>query len=132
MEIGIGIIFALFGLAALILSVGLIRASLRRQRNWRKSQGVVINYRESHRNGQVVYRREIQFTDDGGKQHIFAAGTASQKRFNKIGDSIALLYSPDAPEKAVVNSFSDLYAGPTIIALLAIGFLGLGCVLLLG
>jgi hypothetical protein len=131
MEYGIGIIFILVGLAALIGSVCLIRSSIFKQRVWRKTIGVVTGYQESRRDNQVNYRPEVKFTDDSGKQHVFATSTGSQKCLHKVGDSLAVLFNPDAPENATVNSFSDLYAAATIIALLAVGFLGIGIASLL-
>ena len=127
MHYGIGIIFTLVGLAALIGSVCLIRSSRFKQRAWKKTTGVVTGHQESRSNNQLSFRAEVQFVDDSGKQHIFVAASGSQKRLNKVGDSLAVLFNPDDPKYAAVNSFSDLYMGAVVVAFISAVFLGIGC-----
>ena len=131
MEYGVGIIFVLVGLAALFGSVCLIRSSRFKQRAWRKTTGVVIGHQESRRDNQNNYRAEVQFVDDSGKQHIFGAASGSQQRLNKVGDSLAVLFNPDDPKYAAVNSFSDLYMAAVIVAFLSAAFLGIGTYVIL-
>ena len=127
MECVVGIVFLLSGLAALIGAVCLIRSNIHKQRDWRKTTGVVIGHQQSFRNNEMCYRPEVQFTDDSGKPHVFADALASNTRINKIGDSLAVIYHPDAPEKAAINSFLNLHASSVVITFLAASFLGLGC-----
>ena len=126
MEYGIGIIFTLVGLAALIGAVCLIRSSMFRQRTWRKTTGVVIGHQVSHSDNQPSFRAEVQFVDDSGEQHIFAAATGSSTRIHKVGDSLAVLFNPDDPKYAAVNSFLDLYMGAVVVAFMSAVFLGIG------
>jgi hypothetical protein len=69
-----------------------------------------------HLSGPVV-----SFRDAGGAEHIFGSGVSSSPPRYAAGDTVEVMYDPDSPDEAVIDSVLDRF-------FLALVFGGLGTV----
>jgi hypothetical protein len=127
----IGVVFLLIGIACGVGATLFFRSSLRKVMHWKRGNGTVVDYvvytPTSYNKG---YTPKIQFTSDDGKEVIFVASTGSNIQRYRIGDIVKLRYSADNPDKADLDSFTNLWLGPIFLTLLALPFSGAGLFLI--
>lgn len=150
LEIAIGVLFSLTGLACLFFGFCLFRSAFRKQKTWKSATGIVVGHneyvREAYRtghsfrpyilvsdskssragHGDYLYRSQVQFTTQSGKQVVITSNKGSNRLLNRIGDQVKVLYDINDPEKGVISSFSNLYMPAFIIGFMAVTFLALG------
>lgn len=61
------------------------------------------------------YAPRVRFTTASGQPVEFQASAASSDTGYRVGDRVAVLYLPDAPDNASINSFFHLWIFPTIL-----------------
>lgn len=89
------------------------------------AQGKVIEYRRDvDEDNGVVYFPIVEFSA-GNELYTFESGTGSSSRPYQKGDAVAVLYHPDNPEKAEIESFWAQWLGVMICGLIGIVFIGL-------
>ena len=88
-----------------------------------KTQGKVLDLKEYSSGDGVVYRPVFSFMDNAGNNHIIHSTQGSNPPRYGIGDSISILYEPEEPKDAKINSFFNLWLY-SIIG----GFCGIICV----
>ncbi len=66
--------------------------------------------------GKLVYFPEVKFTTADGREVQFRSGESRRADHFEPGDRVPVRYDPAAPEKAVIATFSALWALPLIYA----------------
>ncbi|MFW6363588.1 MAG: DUF3592 domain-containing protein [Spirochaeta sp.] len=93
--------------------------------------GVVSDFHESDRSipfgtepgGGIHYFPIIEFTTADGEEREFTADRGTQDPSYQTGDSVSVLYLPENPEQAGIQSLWGQW-GPTLVLLLTAGFFG--------
>lgn len=119
--LGFGLLVCVFTLSAILNNLKLLLTGTR-------TQGVIVGVDEQLRRGdsqykKIYYHPVIEFTSEEGNPFQFTFGSGSTRRRPEIGKSVTVIYQRGRPDKATLNSFIGLWAGP-----LAAGILGGGCV----
>lgn len=119
--IGFGVLVSSFAVRAIFKNLKLLLTGTR-------AQGVIIDVDEQMRRGhsqhtKVYYHPVIEFNSGEGNPFQFTFGSGSNRQRPKIGKSVTVIYESGSPDKATLNSFMGLWAGP-----LAASILGGGCI----
>jgi len=132
---------ALSIVAAISLPVGLGLGSLgffvyRRVCRFRRSaasaEGTVVDFRENvDDDGDTSYYPIFRFQDTAGQEHQICSDVGSNPPGFKKGYLVSILYDPNNPANARIDTFSQLWLGPVILLALGGTFALLGLVLLL-
>ena len=86
------------------------------------TQGTVIALdRSTDSDGDVSYRPVVEFFDKGQTRHEFTGDVGSSPPAYSRGEVVDVIYDPDGPGRAMVDSFTDRYLLPLV-------FGGMGCV----
>jgi hypothetical protein len=77
-----------------------------------------------------LYEPVVRFETAVGKSVQVEAGFRSSPPAYSVGDTVTVVYLPDAPERAQIRSFLSLWMGPMIMALIGAVFFGVGASML--
>jgi len=77
------------------------------------------------------YAPKVRFVTASGEAVEFQASVSSGDPGYRVGDRAAVLYLPDSPEGAIINSFFHLWLAPTLLLGLGGGCTVLGVLLAL-
>jgi hypothetical protein len=82
-------------------------------------QGVVIDLtqRSSTKNGRTSYTYSpvVKFTTKQGKITTFASATSSNPPAYIKGQQVEILYNPQNPQSAIINTWLDIWGGSTLV-----------------
>ena len=70
------------------------------------------------------YHPHVRFQTEEGQTIEFSPGNSSNPPMYKVNDHVPVVYNPDYPNYAVINTFIEIWLGPVIYA-------GLGLLLLI-
>ncbi len=73
--------------------------------------------------GTVMYKPEVEFRDKGGALHQFTSNTSASSSAGELGGPVEVIYDPDSPADAQIDSFMYRYFLPLIFGLLGIIFI---------
>ncbi|MBU7582497.1 MAG: DUF3592 domain-containing protein [Nostoc sp. TH1S01] len=116
---GIGSIFVITGIIIGVNTRSFFGKSI-------STQGTVIDVvkhksRDSNGRSSTNYYPVIEFTANSGKLVEFEANSGSNPPTYTQGQKVEILYNPQEPESAMINSSADLWVLPAI-------FTGLGSI----
>jgi hypothetical protein len=66
------------------------------------------------------------FRDDEGQEHTATSPASEGKNAYQIGQAVPVLYRPENPDDASINTFTQMWLGPMVIGILGLAFGGLG------
>lgn len=72
------------------------------------------------------YAPVFVFRDSNGAEHTVHSSTASYPPQHRVGDAVRILYSPESPQHAKIDSFFWLWGLPFVTGLLAAIYVPLG------
>jgi hypothetical protein len=107
-------ILAVLGFA--LMAVGGMRAaeSLVLAQQGVHTQGVLLAYRSHEKAVHSMYYPEFRYTDATGQEYHLSGTMGAGAYPYAVGDVIPVIYLPDAPEKARIDDFENLW-GPSVI-----------------
>ncbi len=73
-----------------------------------------------------VFAPVFSFRDALGSEHTVYSSTASYPPAHQVGDAVHILYSPDSPRDAKIDSFFSLWGLPMITGIIATFYLPVG------
>lgn len=93
-----------------------------------RTRGVIVGVDQQLRRGdsqrkKFYFHPVIEFETREGNPFQFTYGGGSTRKRPVIGDEVTVVYEFDKPDKATLNSFMGLWAGPLAAALLGGGAL---------
>lgn len=94
------------GLALAAVPCLMARWRLTTTKNWTETQGVVTHRDGSTRPGMPHYYPTFMYQDATGRWHRKTSGLGASLQPGP-GRAVPVLYDPDAPEKAVMNTFTQ-------------------------
>jgi hypothetical protein len=125
------IIFGVVGIVLLGVSAWLTVRSLDLTANGLRAEGSVIRLqREYSRNsdgqGRYLYYPIVRFGTDAGEDIEFRGSTGTSSPSYRRGERVTVLYLPQSPQDARIDSFGGLWAGPLITGAMGILFTMIG------
>lgn len=120
---------------AFVFIVGFIlcwRTSIFMARAERANGTIVRLDQEIDGDGGRSYRPIVCYTPAGRTEIEFRSTLVSSPSPFKVGDSVIVLYEPNAPERAEIKAFLPLWFPTLICVSLGIAFLTIGCLVLVG
>lgn len=77
------------------------------------TQGTVISMERSRdSDGNSTYSPTVEFFDQRGIRHQFTSSVSSSPPSFSRGEAVTVIYDPDAPGQAIIDSFSTRYLLP--------------------
>jgi hypothetical protein len=116
----VGIIFAALGLGMLIGTFFWYRNTRSFLAEATRTEGTVIDLVGSH------YRPIVHFTDRHGQEIEFTSSTGSNPPAYSIGQKVEVLYRPNEPQTAAIDSFFSLWGVSVILGGLGGVFFAIG------
>lgn len=95
------------------------------------AQGKVIRLLPRQGDNGVTYRPQVEFTALDGQAHQFASNGSSNPPAYAIGETVTVLYPPEAPQDAHIDGVLDLWLGPIIVGGVTGTFALFGAIMLL-
>lgn len=80
----------------------------------RASGTVVALNRHRDSDGDTMYKPEVEFRDSNGTTHRFVSGISSSSPGVSRGESVDVIYDPDSPGHAAMNTFMQRYFFPLL------------------
>jgi hypothetical protein len=87
-----------------------------------RASGEVIELRKETGESDITYRAVFRFKDAAGKEHTVTSSVNSKPATHRVGDRVTVLYHPNRPGAARIDSYWELWFDPTIPGLIAAGF----------
>lgn len=121
------IIFGIVGVILLGTSGSLTVGSLELTANGLRAEGTVVRLqrrytRNSDGHGRYVYRPMVQFRTEAGEDLEFRGSTGTGSPAYRRGERVTVLYLPQSPQDAKIDSFGDLWGGPLITFIVGLVF----------
>lgn len=63
----------------------------------------------------VLYYPKIQYCDQQGQTHMFQSRVGSESPHGMVGQKVGIRFNRDHPSEHVIDSFSRLWLGPTLL-----------------
>ncbi len=88
-----------------------------------QADGIIV---EMNKGSSILskYHPRVRFQTKKGKTIEFSPGNGSNPPMYEVNDHVSVVYNPDYPNYAAINSFIEIWLGPVIYA-------GLGLLLLI-
>ena len=114
--LGFGVLVSAFALWAIVKNLKLLFTGSR-------TDGVIVGVDEQMRRGdsqnkKIYYHPVIEFNSEEGNPFQFTFGSGSTRHRPEIGKSVTVIYESGRPDKATLNSFMGLWAGPLAASVL--------------
>lgn len=106
---GIGLIFAVIGFGMIISGQMFASRAV-------ETTGTVTEVLRSTDDDGVSYRPLVQFRDRAGVRREFASSVSTSWRAYDEGETVSVLFDPEDPDTAVIDSASERFALPGIFA----------------
>ena len=123
-------IFGLIGVAFLIASVFTMRSEINFREEAIAAPGIVVELVPTQGSkGGTTYKPVFQFNDRNDKVHTVTSSVASSPPSYHRGEAITVLYHPENPEGAQIDSFMESWLLPLVFGSLGIVFTAIasGC-----
>src|SRR5262245_35485103 len=91
-----------------------------------RAEGTVVRLERYRSRNSSTYHPVIRFTDRNGENIEFVSSVGGTVVSYSRNERVEVLYLPHMPEGATLNTFSALWAGPSIIGGLGIIFFAVG------
>lgn len=108
------ILFGTIGIALVCWSVYLVVHTHQFKTSAIHVPGTVITLIPRYDDGDTTYAPEVTFTAQDGSQHTFTSGASTNPPAFYESEEVDVMYEPNNPSHAKINSFSTLYTLPLI------------------
>lgn len=108
----------------LLLSFGMFVGNILFTLRAERTTGIVVDY-ETRRGskGGATQAEVVEFQGPDGKTVRFVEKTSRSRFIMNTGHEVNVLYDPDNPEKARINSFWTLYISPIILLIVGLSLM---------
>jgi hypothetical protein len=120
-------VFGLVGLVFLAVASFSIRSEIQFRTGAIRVPGIVVEMERTRGSkGETMYRPVFQFADLNDRVHKVTGSVASSPPAYDTGESVTVLYRPESPETAQLDSFMDAWFLPLVFGLLGSVFTSIG------
>lgn len=123
-KMAVAITWACFviGLGLLACSYGFYHHSRNFLAICSRADGTIVeNVSHSDSDNNLTYAPRFSFQTPDGTTHTLLSSSSSSPPSYSVGEHVQVLYMPDKPGDAILNSYSELWLGTTVFAVLAGG-----------
>lgn len=125
------IIFGIVGVALLGTAGWLATQTINFTASAARTDGVVLRLdrrysTDSDGNSGYLYYPVVQFTSSSGRAVEFRGSAGTRPPMYRKGERVAVLYDPETPDDARIDSLSDLWLGSLITGTIGFAFTGIG------
>ena len=92
----------------------------------KETTGVVVDLERKRDEDSTTYAPVFRFKDATGVEYTVTSSVSSKPAAHNVGASVPVLFDPQSPRNAKINSFRDLWFGATICATLGLVFSMIG------
>jgi hypothetical protein len=122
-------IFGVVGLLSLYAAWRMVANTRAFQRTAAHATGVVTALKEESRENEKLevtraFYPVVAFQTQDGKRVTFTSDVAADQYASPVGETIKVLYDPANPQKARIESFESLGAGPITLGIFGLAFIG--------
>ncbi len=123
----IGSVFLSVGMLFLVLAGFALGSDRDAAADALPADGTVIALeRRLQDDGGVTYAPIVEWVDDSGDRHRLVSSTGSYPSTYALGDGVSVLYDPDRPGRAVIDSFGQRFTGILIFGGIGLVFALIG------
>ncbi len=90
------------------------------------ARGTVLQLAVSSDSDGYSYRPVVMFVDAQGSRHVFTGQVGSNPPSHSPGERVTVLYRPEAPDKAVIDSVLERFFVPLMLAGMGTLFASIG------
>jgi hypothetical protein len=127
MALMIGLTFAVIGLVALVIGILWIRSTKERLKTMINHTGTVVEKVRVERPGETAnFYPVVEFKTQTGEVFRFEGKTSGPENEYKIGEQVEILYDPQDPQGAMINSWKELWFPSIAMMIIGGGMLVLG------
>ena len=125
----VGVIFFLIGLGVSVSGIFSVFKIRRQVKNSVKAVGTVTGFGKRMGKSGYIYCPQVAFTDSTGKKIEFESEIGTQPPAYTLGQRVQIIYQKDFPQKAEIDSITNLWFVPGCMLAFALLFSVLGLVL---
>jgi cytochrome c oxidase assembly protein Cox11 len=127
MALMIGLTFAVIGLVALVIGILWIGSTKERLKTMINHTGTVVEKVRVERPGETAnFYPVVEFKTQTGEVFRFEGKTSGPENEYKIGEQVEILYDPQDPQGAMINSWKELWFPSIAMMIIGGGMLVLG------
>ena len=120
-------VFGVVGLAFLAIAAFTIRSEIRYRSGAIRVSGTVMEMiPTSGSKGGILYKPVFQFADLNDRMHKVSGSVASSPPAFHTGQAVTVLYRPENPENAQLDSFMEAWFLPLVFGILGGVFTAIG------
>lgn len=117
--VGLGLLLFAIGAGLLLAAANFVNADRDIAGRGLQTQGIVVDVISDHGyRGRIAYQPIVSFTDQTGQQRYFTSQVSSNPPAYAKGESVAVLYDPSRPDKAMIDSFVDRHLGSLMFGIM--------------
>lgn len=105
----VGVIFGSIGALLLAIAIGGFVADQNRVATSQKAQGTVINLVQSRGDNGSTFAPVVEWRDAKGTRHVLYSTTGSNPPAFERGEIVSVLYDPEKPSQARIDSFGQRF-----------------------
>lgn len=121
-------IWTIIAVLLILLSVYIFKNNIDFTQKAQISQGKVIMVTIDKSGKSATYKPVIEFYDHKGIRIEFASFEGSNPPKYTVGDKVEVLFNPENPIDAKINSFFSIWGGVLIMSIVGIVFFVIGCI----
>ncbi|MBO9338424.1 MAG: DUF3592 domain-containing protein [Chloroflexus sp.] len=126
----IGLTFTVIGLVLLFIGLFWLNATSERLKRMIDGTGTVVEVTRRRIGDDINYYPRIEFQTQTGETFQFESNTGGSSTSYRVGDQVPILYNPQMPQDATINSWYEIWLPPIVVTILSLSGLAPGIVAL--
>jgi hypothetical protein len=126
----IGLTFTVIGLVVLFIGLFWLNATSERLKRMIDGTGTVVEVTRRRIGDDINYYPRIEFQTQTGETFQFESNTGGSSTSYRVGDQVPILYNPQMPQDATINSWYEIWLPPIVVTILSLSGLAPGIVAL--
>jgi len=122
----IGLIFTVIGLVVLFIGLFWLNATSERLKRMIDGTGTVVEVTRRRIGDDINYYPRIEFQTQTGETFQFESNTGGSSTSYRVGDQVLILYDPQMPQDATINSWYEIWLPPIVVTILSLSGLAPG------
>ncbi|MBO9315431.1 MAG: DUF3592 domain-containing protein [Chloroflexus sp.] len=122
----IGLTFTVVGLVLLFIGLFWLNATSERLKRMIDGTGTVVEVTRRRIGDDINYYPRIEFQTQTGETFQFESNTGGSSTSYRVGDQVLILYDPQMPQDATINSWYEIWLPPIVVTILSLSGLAPG------
>ncbi|MBO9320163.1 MAG: DUF3592 domain-containing protein [Chloroflexus sp.] len=122
----IGLTFTVVGLVLLFIGLFWLNATSERLKRMIDGTGTVVEVTRRRIGDDINYYPRIEFQTQTGETFQFESNTGGSSTSYRVGDQVPILYNPQMPQDATINSWYEIWLPPIVVTILSLSGLAPG------